>query len=144
MGDCPNSECHEMVQKHDRTLYGNGRDGLTTTINEKANKTCLNKYARRMSTTMKVFLFGAALSMAATAVKVWSQQEVNAHIFAKKEIIQKHSERLIALEKITETTQRDIGEIKQNVQRMVDSNRDFKKDLDKRLEEIKKLIKNRR
>lgn len=114
MGDCPSQECHQRVAGHHKTLYGDdGMSGVVEAVKRKADAECLQKYLKRPPTPVLITIIGLfVVPFCLTVVKVWSQQELNPHIYTRSTDSQVREQRIIALEKDAEFVRENITAIK--------------------------------
>jgi hypothetical protein len=109
MAGCTDVECKKKLAGHHLTLYGeDGLGGLAHKFGRMIDKACLNKYIRKPSIVLSVFLLAFLISVGGTMIKVWAFTEAGEGDHEK--VIQ-HQERIALMEQAIGNIQSDISAI---------------------------------
>ena len=150
--------CKDIKEVKD-AVFGEHQDGLTYQMKQmelkKVDKTCLRHYIKKppipIIVALIVITFGVISSSISAGYKVlFTPKEAN-YVYAKKDIVTKHAERLKVLETNVTNTNNNLSDLKSQVGKLdnkfeklgdkIDNKfKDQKKDMEKNLNELKFLI----
>lgn len=147
--ECPAGGDCKPVADIEKTLYGaDGRGGIVGDMNKKACKSDLAGYIKKppywLANTLVGLLIMVTLSTVGTGYKLIFGQEIAPHLYAQKDKVSDHETRIKVLEEVVPRIDKNTQDIKAQVKETNRKVEEQAKDVQKKFNEIKSLIRNLR